>query len=360
MCEQGTWTQCLSVHRPAQLRLAVHQQRRLRARGGEAARRRRAGAMPVPPRDHERGLAHHGSSDLPGDGGAAKSARPPRPSTLLEARELLYDLVESVTGARLTVTWCRVGGVTHDLPADFGTASSSAFRQPRCGSQPTATSCSTRNRVFIDRMSRDRNTVARGRDLLRPYRSAAARHWRQLRRAQSRSVPGLRSLRLRGADRRARRQLRSLQRTLPGDVPVAADHRAGDGDDSRRAPSSIADPHRVLPPKQQVYNSIEGLMNHFKLIMEGIKVPAGRGLSRGRRRQRRARLLRRQRRQRPSVPRAGQAAVLPRDGRAQQDAHRPHDRRHHHHLRDDQHDRRRVRPLNGKNPPISRIESERF
>ncbi len=38
---------------------------------------------------------------------------------------------------------------------------------------------------------------------------------------------------------------------------------------------SIDDPHVVLPPKEQVYNSIEGLMNHFKLIMEGIKVPAG-------------------------------------------------------------------------------------
>jgi NADH-quinone oxidoreductase subunit D len=30
-----------------------------------------------------------------------------------------------------------------------------------------------------------------------------------------------------------------------------------------------------LPEKEQVYNSIEGLMHHFKIIMEGIKVPAG-------------------------------------------------------------------------------------
>ena len=32
-----------------------------------------------------------------------------------------------------------------------------------------------------------------------------------------------------------------------------------------------------LPPKEKVYNSIEGLMNQFKLIIEGIKVPAGEG-----------------------------------------------------------------------------------
>ena len=40
-------------------------------------------------------------------------------------------------------------------------------------------------------------------------------------------------------------------------------------------PIALDDPRIVLPPKERVYNSIEGLMNHFKLIMEGIKVPAG-------------------------------------------------------------------------------------
>jgi NADH-quinone oxidoreductase subunit D len=40
-------------------------------------------------------------------------------------------------------------------------------------------------------------------------------------------------------------------------------------------PVMVGDPKVALPPKERVYNSIEGLMNHFKLIMEGIKVPAG-------------------------------------------------------------------------------------
>ncbi|MGQ0506028.1 MAG: NADH-quinone oxidoreductase subunit D, partial [Myxococcaceae bacterium] len=31
----------------------------------------------------------------------------------------------------------------------------------------------------------------------------------------------------------------------------------------------------VLPPKPEVYGTIEGLMSHFKLIMEGIQVPPG-------------------------------------------------------------------------------------
>jgi NADH-quinone oxidoreductase subunit D len=40
-------------------------------------------------------------------------------------------------------------------------------------------------------------------------------------------------------------------------------------------PIKIDDPQYVLPEKHEVYGSIEGLMNHFKLIMEGPKVPAG-------------------------------------------------------------------------------------
>jgi len=37
----------------------------------------------------------------------------------------------------------------------------------------------------------------------------------------------------------------------------------------------IEDSQVVLPPKADVYNNIEGLANHFKLIFEGVKTPAG-------------------------------------------------------------------------------------
>ena len=39
---------------------------------------------------------------------------------MIKAREYLWDLVEKVTGARMTVSYCRVGGVKADLPSDFG------------------------------------------------------------------------------------------------------------------------------------------------------------------------------------------------------------------------------------------------
>jgi NADH-quinone oxidoreductase subunit D len=40
-------------------------------------------------------------------------------------------------------------------------------------------------------------------------------------------------------------------------------------------PVIIDDTRYALPPKKDVYNSIEGLMNHFKIVMEGIKLPPG-------------------------------------------------------------------------------------
>lgn len=40
-------------------------------------------------------------------------------------------------------------------------------------------------------------------------------------------------------------------------------------------PVFIKDPQVVLPPKEAVYNNIEGLANHFKLIFEGVKTPPG-------------------------------------------------------------------------------------
>ncbi len=40
-------------------------------------------------------------------------------------------------------------------------------------------------------------------------------------------------------------------------------------------PVNVKDSQVALPPKQQVYSNIEGLANHFKLIFEGVKAPVG-------------------------------------------------------------------------------------
>src|SRR5439155_5691688 len=40
-------------------------------------------------------------------------------------------------------------------------------------------------------------------------------------------------------------------------------------------PVDVDDPRIVLPPKDEVYTTIEGTIQHFKIIMEGLKLPAG-------------------------------------------------------------------------------------
>jgi NADH-quinone oxidoreductase subunit D len=71
---------------------------------------------------------------------------------MIKAREYLWDLVEMVTGARLTVTYCRVGGVKGDLPAEFAAACAKAFAETRKVLAESDTLL-TRNRIFVDRMS---------------------------------------------------------------------------------------------------------------------------------------------------------------------------------------------------------------
>jgi NADH:ubiquinone oxidoreductase subunit D len=76
-------------------------------------------------------------------------------------------------------------------------------------------------------------------------------------------------------------------------------------------PIRIDDRASCCAPKDQVYGSIEGLMNHFKhRWIEGQKVPAGEVYCATRGRQRRAGVLSGLRRQRPALSRARASAVL--------------------------------------------------
>jgi NADH-quinone oxidoreductase subunit D len=192
---------------------------------------------------------------------------------LLEARELLYDLVEAVTGARLTVSWCRVGGVTHDLPADFNERIAHAFKSLD-GVLADADKLLSRNRVFVDRMSGIGEFPA---DKAISY---------------GLSGPLLRAAGVNYDVRKANPYL--VYDRIDFEVPLGE---RGDNYDRfnvrfremfeskkiieqalQQIPKGaieISDPKIVLPPKEQVYNSIEGLMNHFKIVIEGVKVPAG-------------------------------------------------------------------------------------
>ena len=192
---------------------------------------------------------------------------------MLESREMLYDLVEAVTGARVTVSWCRIGGVARDLPVDFADRLSPTLKYL----DSILLDCDkllSRNRVFIDRMSGVGMMPA---DQLISYgvtgpllRAAGVNY--DVRKASPYLVYDRFDFEVPLGERgdnydRFNVRFREIQQSRRIIEQAMAQLPEG--------PVEIADPRVVLPPKERVYNSIEGLMNHFKLIMEGIKVPAG-------------------------------------------------------------------------------------
>src|SRR5919108_2555984 len=70
---------------------------------------------------------------------------------MIKAREFLWELVEAVTGARLTISYGRVGGVRADLPEGFAARARPAFAETR-EVLAEVHRLLTGNRIFMDRM----------------------------------------------------------------------------------------------------------------------------------------------------------------------------------------------------------------
>lgn len=192
---------------------------------------------------------------------------------MLEAREFLYDLVEAITGARLTVTWCRLGGVTKDLPPDMNERVRAAFGH----THKVMADCDkllSKNRIFVDRMAdvgaiSQEDAIAWGLTgpLLRatgvPFDVRKADPYLVYDRFDFEVPTGTKG------DNYDRFMVRFAEIFQSMKIVEQAMAQLPPG------PVVANDPRFVLPPKQEVYNSIEGLMNHFKLVIEGQKIPAG-------------------------------------------------------------------------------------
>ena len=242
---------------------------------------------------------------------------------MIKAREYLWELVEAVTGARLTISYGRVGGVKADLPEGFAERTLKAFKETR-EVLDEVHRLLTGNRIFMDRMvgvgalSRE-ETIAYA--ITGPLLRAVGVGY-DVRRAQPYYTYDRVEFEIptqKDGDNYARylvrmaemeQSMRIVEQALAAlpDGPINVDFEgrpidpAAYVDQGKQGKTegllllpitlspnlqgqqradlnrvNVGDKRVVLPPKETAYGSIEGLMNHFMLIMEGygIQPPPG-------------------------------------------------------------------------------------
>ena len=191
----------------------------------------------------------------------------------VEAREYLWDLIEELTGARMTTSYTRVGGLAHDLPDGFVEHTREALTKVEKLIADGA-GLITRNRIFIDRM-KNVGVISQEDAIQYGYTGPCLRAtgvYYDIRKAQPYlgyedydfEVP----LGTRG-DSYGRFLVRLEEMFESIRIVKQA------LDNLPAGPVNVDDPRISLPSKEHVYNDIEGLMNHFKLIYEGVRPPAG-------------------------------------------------------------------------------------
>jgi NADH-quinone oxidoreductase subunit D len=192
---------------------------------------------------------------------------------LVMLRDWIYEHLADLTGARVTYTYGRIGGLARDLPDGWLTRLDEILGKYE-EFVGRVHGLMDRNRIFIDR-TRDVGVIS----------PTEAVNWGY-------TGPILRST---GVARDLRKDTPYLAYAeLDFEVPVGikGDNydryyvRMREMDESvhmirqlvtmlPEGPVSVDDRRCTLPDKKLVYTEIESLINHFKLIMDGPQVPAG-------------------------------------------------------------------------------------
>lgn len=192
---------------------------------------------------------------------------------LFNPRNDAYDFLSKLTGARLTNSYMRIGGMTHDLYDGWQKDLEDVLEKVDKGVSDTLKMVE-HNRIFQDRLQ-DVSPVSAQEALNYGF-----------------TGPNLRASGV-AYDLRFAKPYYYYD-NFEYDIVVGS---VGDTYDRlmvrfeeiiqsmkiiRQAVKIIPDgdvrvqDHRIsMPPKEKVYNSIEGMMNQFKLVYEGVKVPKG-------------------------------------------------------------------------------------
>lgn len=192
---------------------------------------------------------------------------------LFNEREKIYTILERLTGARLTNSFTRIGGLYRDLYDGFADDVKLALLDVE-KAQLEVEKLISKNRIFLDRVQNIGIVTA---EMAIDYGFTGP------------------CLRASGVDLDLRKkQPYYFYDTFDFDVPVGT---VGDTYDRmyvrleeirqsskiiRQAlkrlpggPVNVDDKRIALPEKADVYNNIEGLINQFKLVFEGVKIPPG-------------------------------------------------------------------------------------
>lgn len=191
-----------------------------------------------------------------------------------KARELIWDIFEEETGARVTHSFGRVGGMAQPPTPNFKEmclqAVPAALALIEDGEKLLL-----KNRIFLDRLEgvgvmNKEDAIALGwtgptlRSTGVPYDVRKVHPYMTYDQYEFDVPVGS------TGDNYDRFMCRQMEmRESWRIIQQALEMMADDG------PVNVDDPRIILPPKNEVYNSIEGTIQHFKIIMEGIKVPAG-------------------------------------------------------------------------------------
>ena len=188
-------------------------------------------------------------------------------------REKIYNLIEALTGARLTTTYTRIGGLSRDLPPGWTDQCRRFLREIPVNFDETE-KLLTRNRIFTDRTQ---GIGVLPKDVAIDY--------------------GITGPNLRGSGvdydlRKAHPYL--VYDQLQFDVPVGSvgdcyDRYLVRMEEMRQSvrivqqcldklpdgPVSIPDNKTILPAKQKVLTKMEELIHHFILVTQGVNAPPG-------------------------------------------------------------------------------------
>ncbi len=188
-------------------------------------------------------------------------------------REKIYDILAKLSGARLTNAYTRIGGVVYDLYDGFDDDLAACFKELDKGLTQVL-KLLQRNKIFNDRV-RDVGIVSKETALAYGWTGPVLRasgvpydvrkdqpyyHYDEFDWEMPIGAKGDTWDRFFVRVEEIRQSMRIIEQAV---------ERIPDG------PIMVSDPTIALPPKKRVYNSIEGLINQFKLVFEGIRPPPG-------------------------------------------------------------------------------------